>query len=159
MNLLLAGLLAFQPAAGAADWWYVTAGGPLGDQDAHYSDRASIRRDGDHVFIDEARESETVAGNGVIGSRVQAEYDCRARTGRFVTVTFLGPSGIIVENVDPGETLHPVEPDSVYDSMMRFACGDEEGLERLGALGIREQALLLFAERAAHLRTENSDSH
>ncbi|MEA3014441.1 MAG: hypothetical protein QOD42_2986 [Sphingomonadales bacterium] len=158
MPPLLAILLALQPAAGAgraADWWYVSASGDAGDYDAHYADRASIRRDGDHVFIREAREGERPGENGILGSRVQAEYDCRARTGRFLTATFLGPDGILLEDVDPGETLHPVEPRSVYGGLMRFACGEGEGLEQLGALGIREHALLLFREMHARPATAN----
>jgi hypothetical protein len=158
MSLLLASLLALQPVAGAgraADWWYVSASGGAADYDANYADRASIRRDGDHVFISEARESEHPGENGILGSRLQVEYDCRARTGRFVTVTFLGAEGILMENVDPRETLHPVEPGSVYEGLMDFACGDREGLERLGALGIREHALLLFREMHARPATAN----
>jgi len=59
-------LLAAQtaPAAGE-DWHLVARAGDVGDQDAFYTDRASIRRDGDRVRVNEAREGERISERGV----------------------------------------------------------------------------------------------
>jgi hypothetical protein len=160
MAPLVAALLALQAAPAARhDWWYVTVSGPAGDQNAHYGDRTSIRRTGNRVLMAEAREAETADDRGIISARLEMEYDCRARTGRIVTATRLAAGGRVVEQGNARETLHPITPDSVYDAMLRFACGDSGGLEQLGTLGIREQALLLFADRAAHLRNHPDEAN
>jgi len=39
---------------------------------------------------------------------------------------------------------------------MQFACSEAEGLEQLGRIGVREQALLLFRERADYLAAHPS---
>jgi hypothetical protein len=149
MALLLAALLALQPAVGAADWWYVGIAVAPGDQDAFYADRASIRRNGDRVVINEAREGERVDEGGIIGSRTRAEYDCRARSGRVVHDVFLRPDGSSVDEGDPNETLHPLTPGSIQESMMRFACGDDPGLGPVGGQSLREHALRRFRARPA----------
>jgi surface-adhesin protein E len=149
MALLLASLLALQPAAGAPDWWYVNIAVTPGDQDAFYADRASMRRNGDRVVIDEAREGERVDEGGIIGSRTRAEYDCRARSGRLVRAAYLRPDGSSVDDDDPEETFRPVTPNSVQEALMRFACGEAPGLGRVGDQSLREHALRRFRARGA----------
>lgn len=144
MALLLAALLALQPAADAADWWYVEIAVAPGDQDAFYADRASIRRNGDHVVINEAREGERVDEGGMIGSRTRAEYDCRARSARVVHYVYLRPDGSSVNDGDPNETLRPVTPNSIGESLMRFACGEYPGVGRVVGQSLREHALRRF---------------
>lgn len=160
MLALVAGFLALQAGAGGgADWWYVVMSGEPGEMQAHYADRASIRRSGDHVTISEGREGETPDEQGIIASRMLMEYDCRARTGRIVTYVFIGAGDRVLGQGDAGETLHPMSPGSVYDSTMDFACGRAEGLEQLDQLGLREHALLLFRDYIEHLAARPEGSN
>ena len=151
VRILLGALLALSPApAAAADWWYLSVAGAPADQAAFYADRESRARSADRVTIREASEYERAA-EGSVSGRLDVVYDCRQRTARIVHALFYGPDGRERETSAGDPAAHGVEPGSVYEATMRFACGEEEGLEQLGALGVREHALLLFRERADHL--------
>lgn len=148
---LLATALALLPApAAATDWWYLSVGGDPGEQAAAYADRDSRSRSGDRVTIREASEYERVT-EGNVSARLTVAYDCRARTAQIIDARFYGADGRerVRSRGDPAP--HGIGAGSVYEATMRFACGEEEGLEQLGRLGIREQALLLFRERADYL--------
>jgi hypothetical protein len=149
---LLVGLLALPPApAAAADWWYLSVAGDPGDQAGFYADRESRRRSGDRVTIREATEYERVTEQGNLSARLLVVYDCRARTAQIVDASFHGTGGEEREHSRGDPAPHGIEGGSVYDATMRFACGEGEGLEQLGRLGLREHALQLFRERADFL--------
>jgi hypothetical protein len=152
MALLLAGLLALQPAAAAQDWWYFSVAGDIGEQQAFYIDRSSISRSGDLVSVQEARQGERADAEDIIGARLHVRYDCRARTSQVLRYTFILTDGSGHIAARAQDRPQPVGPDSVSAGALAIACGEAEGLEQLGTLSISEQARLLFAERAAHLR-------
>jgi hypothetical protein len=152
LRRLLASLLAALPApAVAEDWWYVGVAGDPGDQYAAYADRESRNRTGDRVTISEASEYERVSQEGNASGRFRTVYDCRARTAQIVDAVFYGPDGRERERSAGDPAPHGVGQGSIYEMKMQFACGETEGVERLGRLGTREQALLLFRDRAAYL--------
>jgi hypothetical protein len=138
-------LLAAQPSGPAIEWWYITSSNELGPIDVFYADRASRRRTGDRVLIDEARESDSVDENGTTGARLRVEYDCRAHTLRFLAIAFLGADGeVMSRGVNENEAMRAIPPDSTANSLMAFACGEGEGREALGALQPRDHAARTF---------------
>ena len=151
---LAAALLAMhgQSPPEAADWWYVSVADDPGDQQAFYVDRTSIRRTGDIAESEQAREGEVADEDGILGARLRVRYDCRARTSQVLIYRFLQSDGRLWTARRNQTQAEPVEPDSVNDALLKFSCGESEGIEQLGSLGIREQALLLFADRARYLR-------
>jgi hypothetical protein len=152
LRRLLAGSLALSAAPAAAeDWWYVGMTGDPGGQYAAYADRESRSRTGDSVTVREASEYERVSARGIVSGRFRTVYDCRARTAQIVDAVFYGPDGRERERSAGDPAPHGIEPGSVYEMKMQFACGETEGLERLGRLRIREQALLLFRDRTNYL--------
>jgi hypothetical protein len=158
LRLLLASLLALLPApALAEDWWYVGVAGGPGDQYAAYADRESRSRTGDRVSIFEGSEYERATQEGTVSGRFRTVNDCKARTAQIVDAVFFGPDGRERERSAGDPAPHGIGR-SIYEMKMQFACGEAEGLERLGRLSTREQALLLFRERAEHL-TAHSAAH
>jgi acyl carrier protein phosphodiesterase len=156
MLAIVAALLAAQAQAqtpATADWWYYNVLGDAGAQQAFYIDRASISRAGALAIVEEAREAERADEQNIIGARLRVRYDCSARTWQVLHYTFLLTDGRQHVASRAMTTPEPVEPGSISEDAMRIACGETEGIEQLRSLGIREQALLLFAERAEHLRT------
>ena len=157
--MLAVALLMAAQAPETEDWWYLTACCELGQQQAFYADRASIRRDGDMALVEEAREGERSDEQDIIGARLLVRYDCRSRTSQVMRYTFLLANGARWTAPRHQEQAEVVEAGSVKESTIRFACGEGDGLEQLGTLGIREQALLLFRDRAEHLRANPGAAH
>ena len=152
MRRLLAGLpILLAAPASAEDWWYISVTGDPGDQYAAYADRDSRTRTGDRVTIRQGSEYERVSARGIVSGRFRTLYDCRARTTQIVEAIFYGPDGQERERSAGDPAPHGIDRDSVGDALIQFACGESEGLEQLGALGVREQALLLFRERGDYL--------
>jgi hypothetical protein len=153
----LIGLLVLLAApASAEDWWYIGVAGDPGDQYAAYADRDSPQRTGDRVTIREASEYERVSQRGIVSGRFQTVYDCRARTAQIVDAIFYGLDGRERERSAGDPAPHGIVAGSIYEMKMQFACGETAGIEQLGRLGIREQALLLFHDRASYLATHPS---
>jgi hypothetical protein len=158
MLLAAAFLSVAQAPAAAEDWWYFSLAGDIGDLAAFYTDRASIRRSGDLVSVEEAREGERADEQNIIGSRLLVRYDCRARTSQVLRYTFVLTDGSRRVAQRAQDRPVPAEPDSIAAKGLGIACGESEGLEQLGTLGIREQALLLFAERTAYVRAHPEEN-
>lgn len=149
LRALSALLLAAQaaPATPTEDWWYLSlAADDPADMASFYADLASRRRSGDRVTISQATEYQRVSEQGNLSSRTTTVYDCRARTAQITAAFFLGPDGQVRETSPGDPAPHGIDPGSVYEMTMDFACGRTEGLEQLGRLGLREHALLLFRE-------------
>jgi len=157
LRRLLASALAVLPSPVlAADWWYLSVTGDPGDQYAAYADLGSRSRTGDRVTISEASEYERATERGIVSGRFRTVYDCRARTAQIVDAIFYGPDGRERERSSGDPAPHGIEAGSVYEMKMQFACGETEGLEQLGRLGVREQALLLFRDRTRYLAAHSA---
>lgn len=144
MSLLAAGLLAIQPIPASEDWWYFSVLGDVGGQQAFYIDLSSIRRAGDLVTVEEAREGERADEQGIVGARLLVRYDCRARTSQVLRYTFIQSDGQRWTATRAQDSAEIVGEESTSENSLKIACGETEGIEQLGRLGIRDQAMLLF---------------
>jgi hypothetical protein len=150
---VLASLTAFLFAAQAAQGpvrQLAAVSGPAGDQIAFFTDRASIRRMGAVVFVDEYMERERADPNGIISALVNMEYDCRLRTERLLAVQFVDAQGENILVSDPRDSV-PVPLDSPDYDRLRFACGETRGMG-LVRDDLRQTALRLFDGRARLMR-------
>lgn len=148
MQLLASLLLALQATspAGQGDWWYVSSSRGIGPLDLFYSDRASRRRAGELITIDEARESDRPDSNGTSAARLRLEYDCRANRGRIAAGVFLDAEGRVLRRYAPDTDLSTIEPNTVAWTLLRFACGETGSAEQLGREDMRDHARRTFAE-------------
>lgn len=152
IGVLGAAVLAAQTPAAAQDWWYFSVSGDIGDQQAFYIDLLSFRRVGDLVEVDQAREGEQADDQAILGSRLHIRYDCRARTSQVLRYRFMLADGGSYVADRAQDRPEPVGAGSVSEQGLLIACGEAQGIEQLDDLRVREQALLLFAERAEYLR-------
>ena len=150
---LAAALLIVQAPAVGEEWWFLRLGGEIGEQDAFYADRASIRRTGDRVRIVLAREAERPDDVLQIASTRRAvEFDCRTRTWLTFRVDAILADGSVERGVEGPDEPRPVPPGGPSEDALRFACGDSAGSEQVGRSALRENALQRFAARARTAR-------
>jgi len=115
--------------AKASDWVVLDSAGEEEQFFVQYADNESIRRYGDIVkiwtMVDD-KFPQNVQGKKYLSSKVQWEVDCKSEKMRVVYTTFysgnMGNGEPVLTDPTSSEPS-PVSPDSIDESLFKFACG------------------------------------
>jgi len=127
--ILMMLLAVVSSSAIASDWVFIDSAGDKGTSFIEYADNDSIRRNGAIVKIwvmADDKYTEKTQGKKYRSIKSQWEIDCKSEQMHVVFTTFFSGN---MGNGEPVLTdtkfteLRPVSPDSVGESLFRFACG------------------------------------
>lgn len=127
-NVILMMLLAFVSSNAVAGWAKVNSNPENGL--TVYADPTTIVKTGDTVVMPSLYDFKAVqveeGFEPYISARFQVEYDCKAEQKRLVEFqNFSGKmgSGEVVFSYNDTDKWTPVEPESISESLWKFACG------------------------------------
>jgi hypothetical protein len=94
-----------------------------------YTDRTTIRRNGNFVKMWELRDYKAVQKSNFgsfLSAKVQQEYDCREEKSRLLAFTWfseqMGNGTVVYSDNDPYK-WSPIQPESMNEALWKIACG------------------------------------
>ena len=122
IGLVAATLMA--SSASASEWWLVVTDGRSPNQQIVLIDSETMTRDGDVVTLWNYSINQTVKAGQAQSIKGHALYDCAKRMTMLRSIAGYTKSGDLIAQGPADGQWNDIAPDSVSETILRFACGD-----------------------------------